>query len=276
MKKVFLTIGILLLITTVIITSPNVAQLKQAPDLKPHEPIYISTNDDFIKENGVISGSGTKKDPFLIAGWNIKASNSSYGIHIRDADSFFVIRDCKISGSTRVGIWLKNASNGEIKNTTLLNNQHFGIQIDDATTGNALISQNVIKFNKTAGIRLSASKLVKIYGNIIEGNRYGILVLASKINQILGNDIKDNLFGVYLFQDSGGNLIYHNNFIENGARDEEINRWDNGREGNYWSDYRGQDKDEDGIGDTPHKIAGGWNKDNYPLMSPWEPKAGQN
>ena len=35
--------------------------------------------------------------------------------------------------------------------------------------------------------------------------------------------------------------------------------------GNYRSDYRGSDKNGDGIGDTPYS-----NRDNYPLMEPWE------
>jgi len=44
------------------------------------------------------------------------------------------------------------------------------------------------------------------------------------------------------------------------------NLWDNGVEGNCWSDYTGQDLNGDGIGDTllPHLGV-----DNYPLMNPY-------
>jgi len=38
--------------------------------------------------------------------------------------------------------------------------------------------------------------------------------------------------------------------------------------GNYWDDYKGNDTDKDGIGDTPYSIDG--DKDNYPLMERFE------
>ncbi len=40
--------------------------------------------------------------------------------------------------------------------------------------------------------------------------------------------------------------------------------WDNGREGNFWSDYNGTDSNHDGIGDTPYTIDI-LNQDRYPL-----------
>jgi len=44
-----------------------------------------------------------------------------------------------------------------------------------------------------------------------------------------------------------------------------INIWDNGSEGNYWSNYNGTDSNGDGVGDTPYVIDEN-NQDNYPLM----------
>jgi hypothetical protein len=44
------------------------------------------------------------------------------------------------------------------------------------------------------------------------------------------------------------------------------NLWDNGVEGNYWSDYNGTDSNQDGIGDTPYIIDAN-NVDHYPLMA---------
>ena len=35
-----------------------------------HPPIHIIGNDDFTQENGMVSGSGTKCDPYIIEGWD--------------------------------------------------------------------------------------------------------------------------------------------------------------------------------------------------------------
>jgi nitrous oxidase accessory protein NosD len=49
------------------------------------------------------------------------------------------------------------------------------------------------------------------------------------------------------------------------------NQYDDGSEGNYWSDYKGKDADGDGIGDIPYMIYGtAGEQDDYPLMKPWE------
>jgi len=47
---------------------------------------------------------------------------------------------------------------------------------------------------------------------------------------------------------------------------EPIHTWDDGREGNYWSDYNGTDVNGDGIGDSAY-VFDVQNEDRYPLMT---------
>jgi hypothetical protein len=75
--------------------------------------------------------------------------------------------------------------------------------------------------------------------------------------------------------------VYHNNFINNTQHVYDtlwhpLNRaqpvtyvWDDGAQGNYWSDHNATDADNDGVADTPYVI-NQWsnNIDRYPLMEP--------
>jgi parallel beta-helix repeat protein len=119
------------------------------------------------------------------------------------------------------------------------------------------------------GIYLLASHNNLIINNTIEFVSYkGILLWSSHKNTITGNTLRNGILGVGL-QTSNNNTIYHNNFIDNKVQLESYgssNTWDNGEEGNYWSDYSGEDLDGNGIGDTfvPHLGV-----DYYPLTRPW-------
>ena len=96
---------------------------------------------------------------------------------------------------------------------------------------------------------------------------------VSRTNIVIWNTIQNNNIGIKNDGISDGNLFHHNNLVDNSinAYDSSVDRWDNENHGNYWSDYTGNDVDEDGIGDIPYNIPGGENIDRYPLMTPWEP-----
>ena len=96
---------------------------------------------------------------------------------------------------------------------------------------------------------------------------------GSSYNSIIDNSITDNPTGIYIAEPSSQyNTFYRNNIINNTNQVSLLggyNSWDNGAEGNYWSDYDGIDLNGDGIGDTgvPH-----FGVDYYPLMEPWSLK----
>ncbi len=117
-----------------------------------------------------------------------------------------------------------------------------------------------------------------IENNLCKKNSYGISMISSNNQFISGNDIVENLvYGLTLAGSLSGNIINHNNFIDNTNQawdDNQVwgaNNWD----GNYWSDYPGIDINGDGIGDTdlPWPFNWGyWGSDFYPFMEKngWE------
>ncbi len=47
-----------------------------------HAPILISSDADFTAKNGVVSGSGTANDPYMIANWAINDMSLGYGLKV--------------------------------------------------------------------------------------------------------------------------------------------------------------------------------------------------
>jgi parallel beta-helix repeat protein len=121
------------------------------------------------------------------------------------------------------------------------------------------------------GIDLFRSRDCTISGNNITNNYNGIHIhFFSMRNTIRDNNITGNTnCGITIYGDSIENIIYHNNFINNyqqaSTQFAASATWDNGAEGNYWSDYTGVDANGDGIGDTPYMIEEE-SQDRYPLM----------
>jgi len=147
----------------------------------------------------------------------------------------------------------------------------------DVIYNNITIKNNVIKNNFGYGITARWTNDVNIIGNVIESNNGGISLQNAKNSTIKENTLEKNeKYGIYINDsESINNEIYHNSFVNNtiNAYDEALNSWNASdiKEGNYWDDYTGTDRDpQDGIGDIPYDIEGNINQDKYPLMSPYD------
>ena len=245
-----------------------------------------------------------KIDSLIITGSLTLGDSSVYGfISHSSISNLQVSSTTTIGGSFNIltnnvlhGLILKGG-NGKMEdpawNTLIENNQILnGITIKSGSYANT-IKGNIIS-NAEVGILEEPSKTYyptgqnQIYNNTITNNNVGISLYCSTgdtgapshtADQIIQNIIKNNTLGIEFLASNHyvyGNIIYHNDFIDNKAQafahNPVTNIWDNGpstpQTGNYWSDYKGKDANNDGVGDTPY-IINTENQDNYPLMHPW-------
>jgi parallel beta-helix repeat protein len=197
---------------------------------------------------------------------NIVRANSANGIYLRKCIDNYIVGN-NITEKNYDGIRLENSSTNAIVDNNIISNDDDGIELSSSSWNK--ICGNNITSNYDEGISLLYSSNNSLLENRITKNgANGIGLSASSNNTISRNTLLDNYDGILMYG-SFVNSIYCNNFINNTNQvrleSGPDNFWDNGIEGNYWSDYDVFDLNRDGIGDSPREIdATNW--DNYPLM----------
>lgn len=192
----------------------------------------------------------------------------------------------------RTGIKVDEVDNVTIQNTNI---QAFQVAIDLYYSSYSTVSNNIISdcgyfmsaviavgpfdchnntltgniITNTHGFCFSIYGLYEtISGNIITNHSGVAIGLHSCYDSVVfGNNITNCTLGIRVLKSN--NRIFQNNFVDNTNQSESEgnNLWDNGFEGNFWSDYSGADTNADGIGDVPYIINEN-NQDNYPLVAP--------
>ncbi|HUW48865.1 MAG TPA: NosD domain-containing protein, partial [Patescibacteria group bacterium] len=165
------------------------------------------------------------------------------------------------------GIYLDSSSSNTISRNNVTANHYSGIVL--SLSSNNVLSGNSIIANSMWGINPAYSNNNTISGNNIRNNNVGINSASSDFNIVSANKIIDNRYsGIYL-ESSSNNRFHHNNLINNTNQVVVelgyANNWDDGFEGNYWSNYTGVDLNRDGIGDSWFEMDEN-NTDHYPLM----------
>lgn len=121
---------------------------------------------------------------------------------------------------------------------------------------NQVVRNNRAWGNSDHGIMLRTIQDTLVENNVVAGNARGFFVYDAEYNTLRGNLIVDNIVGMHVWAGSKNNQVERNDFISNreqvryvAARDEP---W-GVKEGNYWSNYLGWDRNGDGVGDVPYE-----------------------
>jgi cell division protein FtsL len=193
----------------------------------------------------------------------VNVTQNNYELSLRNSHNNIITQSSNMSVSL-------NRSN----NNTVSNNSLQGIDVYESTN-NLILRNNAGLGWRPEWIGLQRSSNNLIFGNRINNETYKWLSISdpSKQNLFAANEIVGP-FVVSSYICSENNLFYHNNFINAWEakyptlpQNIQTNNWNNTNEGNYWSNYEGQDSNHDGIGDTPY-IIDVINQDNYPLVNP--------
>ncbi len=182
---------------------------------------------------------------------------------------------------------LPNCNNISILGNNITSNLETGVELFSCSNSN--VEDNLIAGSQNGVYLYGSLKQNNIANNTIMNSTIGLsLVSDVSFNTVTGNHIADNKCGIYILE-SSHNLFYNNNLIDNQRHanidsptdiddspqapffvsEISVNTWDNGAQGNYWSNYAGTDADSNGIGDTSHSLNAN-NIDRYPLMDPIE------
>lgn len=165
-----------------------------------HDPIVIDGDTDFTYANGVVRGSGTLDDPYVIEGWDISSlGTTGAAIHVNNTMASFVIRDVSVSSiGTGTGIVLENLANGTVEDVTVSN---YGRGITFLDTNDSAIVGCCVYDSLNEGIWLSDTVNITVQRCILDNNSYGIR--DNLLDRILGypkvffdNDLVGNGYGI--------------------------------------------------------------------------------
>ena len=122
-----------------------------------------------------------------------------------------------------------------------------------------IVRRNRTWGNADHGIMLRTLQDSVIEDNVVADNERGFFIYDVEYVTLRRNLVLDNRVGVHLSAGSTRNQVVGNDFIGNreqvryvGARDEPWGQPEAGQ-GNHWGNYRGWDRNGDGVGDVPYE-----------------------
>jgi parallel beta-helix repeat protein len=189
----------------------------------------VTIRDDVIQSTGTCIVLYGSKDCNIsdntILGGGLEGNDL---LELSDCDGC-LIENNSVRGACYEGIGLHSTSNTQVCNNQLYGDGH-AICLESAY-GNVIFN-NSISVGGSYGIKLTFGSGNVIFSNTISGCWNGIEFETTSGNTIFGNNFEGNYNQVY--GSFTGNSLSHSSV------------------GNYYSDYKGSDIDQDGIGDTPY------------------------
>jgi hypothetical protein len=231
----------------------------------------------FIRANGNVEPASA----------SIERNGDSYTL-TNDVHAELVVEksDIAIDGA---GYTLRGPYNGTTENLWVIGNgsdqvtggtqipYSIGVDLSGGASGLTIMNLNIKNFSIGAYIWTTNNSF---FNNSVSECVVGVL-LSGSANDIVRNLMAKNEVGLFFGTNEPGTVplnltVSHNSFVSNVRQlggclcqesniSEPIHTWDDGKEGNYWSDYNGADANGDGIGDSPY-VFDVQNEDRYPLM----------
>ena len=210
----------------------------------------------------------------------ISLPNMDAGIFLdKAADAAHIVENNILDNS--VGVYLWGAPNALVERNTIIGNKELrenergnGVTVwnapnskviyNDISHGRDGIFSNASNFNTFShnhfhdlryGVHYMYTNDSQIEGNIVSNSKIGYAIMFSTNIKLRDNVVANNRIGVHL-SGSPRNEVDGNDFVDNqqqvkyaGTRDL---AW-GGKKGNFWSNYRGWDRNDDGRGDIPYE-----------------------
>jgi len=187
--------------------------------------IYIETSNDNVFDNNYLH-------------------DMRYGIHYMFSNRNSVTNN--LTRRTRTGYTLMQSRQLTVLNNRSEYDDNYGILMN-------YITYSTIKNNYVTNVQAGQGDGVHIQG----GEGKGVFIYNSLFNEISDNYFANSAIGIHLTAGSEDNKIYKNAFVNNQMQVKYVavryQEWSVDGVGNYWSDYLGWDRNNDGIGDIPYE-----------------------
>lgn len=123
-------------------------------------------------------------------------------------------------------------------------------------TRHQVVRNNRAWGNSDHGIMLRTIQDSVIEDNVVAGNGRGFFIYDAEYNRLEGNLVAGNRIGIHLAAGSIHNEVEDNDFVSNREQVKYVATRDElwgVKDGNYWSNYIGWDRDGNGRGDVPYE-----------------------